>query len=128
MRYLPRDGYYGNRTLGLTPVGTICRSNLSLCHYPIRKCDANEDNLVLLYIRLYAGSHSNFIFKFPVFSPVQLQILIVIISMICDCFICKTDLTYFQLENLMAKNATSLNFRIREFCVLDKLKNFLCFF
>ena len=28
---------YSHRTLGLTPAGTICRSNLSFSHYPIRK-------------------------------------------------------------------------------------------
>ena len=31
-----RNGYYGHRTLGLTPAGTICRSNLSLSYYPIQ--------------------------------------------------------------------------------------------
>ena len=30
------SGYYGQRTLGLTPAGTICRSTRSLGHYPIQ--------------------------------------------------------------------------------------------
>ena len=29
------NGYYGNRTLGLTPAGTICHSTRSLGLYPI---------------------------------------------------------------------------------------------
>ena len=28
-------GYYAHRTLGLTPAGTMCHSNLSLGYYPI---------------------------------------------------------------------------------------------
>ena len=29
------SGYYGYRTLGLAPAGTICHSTRSLGHYPI---------------------------------------------------------------------------------------------
>ena len=31
------SGYYGYRTLGLAPAGTICHSTRSLGHYPIHK-------------------------------------------------------------------------------------------
>ena len=32
-----RTATTAHRTLGLTPAGTICHSNLSLSHYPIQK-------------------------------------------------------------------------------------------
>ena len=31
------SGYYGHRTLGLTPAGTICHSTRSLGYYPLRR-------------------------------------------------------------------------------------------
>ena len=35
MLFLSQIVSYGHRTLGLTPAGTICHSNLSLSYYPI---------------------------------------------------------------------------------------------
>ena len=40
-----RTATTAHRTLGLPPAGTICRSNLSLSHYPIPNViDHNSDN------------------------------------------------------------------------------------
>ena len=44
-----------HRTLGLTPAGTICCSNLSLSHYPIHTLDFSE---VLRCLRAAAGENS----------------------------------------------------------------------
>ena len=59
------------------------------------------------------GTHSNCIFKFPVFPclfPVRPQIVTAPIYMICDYYIHKTELEIFA-TNI----ETSFTFRIREF-------------
>ena len=39
------SGYYGNRTLGLLPTGTICHSTRTLGLYPIRNIGAGLKEL-----------------------------------------------------------------------------------
>ena len=81
------------------------------------------DYIIVRYENTNQGTHSNCIFKFPVFSlffPCLTADFPVPIYMICDYYIHKNDLADLsrletKLEILVANIEISFTFRIREF-------------